>query len=54
MGPMNSSSLRHVFQDPTGELGYPRANARQIGFSTSDAPADDASQEISAVLATDL
>lgn len=45
----SSSQLGGVGQDPLPELGDPGADARQVGLCASNAPADDATQEPSAV-----
>ncbi len=45
--------LRHLVQNPLSELGDSGAHARKVGLRAPNAPADDAAQEISAVIALD-
>ena len=40
-----------MVHDPLGELGDPGAHAGQVGLGAPDAPADDAAQEVAAVVA---
>lgn len=46
--------LRNIFEDPRYEFRYPRTNTGQIRFRTANAPGNDTSEEVAAVLSPDL
>lgn len=46
--------LGDVLEDPGHESGYPRAHPRQVLLRTSDAPGNDAREEVAAVSALHL
>ena len=44
-------TLCHLFENPFGEFWDSCAHARKVGLRAADAPADDAAQEVAAVVA---